>query len=188
MELLGETAAFSIAFFLMLVGLVGVVLPVVPGLALIWLGSLVFAIVEGFSRIGPYAFGLLTMLAIIGITADVWMAQLGAKLGGAVFRSQLVGLMGGVLGALLLPLLGGVLETLLGPALGSVLGTALAAGGAAIGSVLGVLGAEYHRLGEWRTASRAGCGWLIGWLASTLFQLVMGGLMMALFLWQAFSS
>jgi uncharacterized protein YqgC (DUF456 family) len=187
LELLGETAAFTVAFFLMLVGLVGIILPVIPGLVLIWFGSLIFAIAEGFSRVGPGAFALLTLLAIIGISADIWMAQLGAKLGGATFRSQLVGLAGGVLGAVLIPLLGGLIEALLGPVFGGVLGTVLAALGAAIGSVIGVLAAEYHRLGEWRRASRAGCGWLAGWLASTIFQLVMGGLMIVLFLWQAFS-
>ncbi len=187
MGLLGETAAFSFALFLMLVGLVGIILPVIPGLVLIWLGSLIFALVEGFSSIGPGAFALLTLLAIIGISADVWMAQLGAKLGGATFRSQLVGLGGGIAGAVLIPLSGGLIETLLGPALGGVLGTVLAALGAAIGSVIGVLVAEYHRLGEWRQASRAGCGWLAGWLASTVFQVVIGGVMIGLFLWHAFA-
>jgi len=187
LELLGETAAFTVALFLMLVGLVGVILPVIPGLVLIWVGSLIFAVVEGFSSVGPGGFALLTFLAIIGISADIWMAQLGAKLGGATFRSQLIGLGGGILGAVLIPLLGGLIETLLGPILGGVLGTVLAALGAAIGSVIGVLAAEYQRLGEWRRASRAGCGWLAGWLASTIFQVVIGGLMIALFLWQAFS-
>lgn len=187
MGLIGETAAFSVAFFLMLAGLVGIILPVVPGLVLIWLGALIFAIAEGFTRIGPWSFLLLTLVAIIGITADIWMAQLGARLGGASFRSQLVGLAGGFLGALLLPALGGLTETLLGPAAGGLLGTLFAAIGAAIGSVVGVLAAEYHRLREWRGASRAGCGWLLGWLASTVFQLAAGGLMIALFLWQAFA-
>ena len=187
MELLGETAAFTVAFFLMLVGMVGIILPVVPGLVLIWLGSLMFAIVEGFSSVGPGAFVLLTLLAIIGISADIWMAQLGAKLGGATFRSQLVGLAGGILGAVLIPLLGGLVEGLLGPVVGGLLGTVLAALGAAIGSVVGVLAAEYHRLGEWGKASRAGCGWIVGWLASTVFQFMVGGLMVVFFLWQAFA-
>lgn len=187
MSLLGETAAFSAALFLMLVGLLGVILPVVPGLALIWLGALIFAIVDSFSRISPLVFVFLTVLTIVGISAEIWMTQLGAKFGGATFKSQLVGLAGGVAGALLIPLMGGVFEVLLGPVLGGILGAILAALGAVIGSIVGVLGAEYHRLKEWNPAFKAGCGWLLGWLASVIFQLSVGASMIGIFLWKAFA-
>ena len=187
MGLLGETAALWVALFLMLVGLLGVILPIVPGLVLIWLGALVFAIVEGFSRISPLVFGFLTVLTIVGISAEIWMTQLGAKFGGATFKSQLAGLAGGVAGVLLVPLMGGVFEVLLGPILGGILGVILAALGAVIGSIAGVLGAEYHRLKEWNPAFRAGCGWLLGWLVSVIFQFSVGVLMIGIFLWQVFT-
>lgn len=184
---LGETAAFTIAFFVMLVGLLGVILPVIPGLILIWLGALGFAIAEKFQSIGPLSFLALTLLAILGISADIWMTQLGARLGGAVLKSQLMGLAGGVVGALLGPTLGGLAELVLGPVLGPVLGGILAALGAVIGSIVGVLAAEYRRLGDWHQAFRGGCGWLLGWLASIFFQFLIGGAMIAIFLWQAFA-
>ena len=187
MGLLGEAAAFSAAVFLMLVGLLGVILPVIPGLVLVWLGALIFALADKFSTITPLTFIGLSALAIIGISAEIWMAQLGAKMGGATFKSQLVGLVGGVLGALLIPLIGSLLEALLGPVLGGILAGILAALGAVIGSILGVLGAEYYRLREWNQAFRAGCGWLLGWFASTVFQLFVGALMIVIFLWQAYS-
>ena len=187
MGLLGETAAFTVAVFLMLIGLLGVILPVIPGLILVWVGALIFAIVDKFSIITPWTFLGLSLLAILGISAEIWMTQLGAKMGGATFKSQLVGLVVGVFGALLIPLLGGLLEVLLGPLLGGILAGIFAALGAVIGSILGVLGAEYYRLREWNQALRAGCGWLLGWLASTLFQLFIGALMIILFLWQAYS-
>ena len=171
MELLGQTAAFSTAILVMLIGLVGIILPVLPGLILIWLAALGFAIVEHFARIDPWTFGVLTLLAIVGVSADVWMSQLGARLGGATTKSQLVGLLGGVIGALLFLVFGGISAGL----------------GAFIGSIAGVLLAEYLRLKEWQPALRAGGGWLLGWLASTIFQLTMGGLMILLFVWQAFS-
>ncbi len=187
MDLFGEAAAFTAAVFLMLVGLLGVILPVIPGLVLVWVGALIFALVDKFSIIAPWTFIGLSVLAILGISAEIWMTQLGAKMGGATFKSQLVGLMGGILGALLIPLLGGLLEALLGPLLGGILAGILAAFGAVIGSIIGVLGAEYYRLREWNQAFRAGCGWLLGWVASTLFQLFIGALMIILFLWQAYS-
>jgi uncharacterized protein YqgC (DUF456 family) len=187
MGLFGEAAAFTAAVFLMLVGLLGVILPVIPGLVLVWVGVLIFALVDKFAIITPWIFIGLSALAILGISAEIWMAQLGAKMGGATFKSQLVGLVGGVLGALLIPLLGGLIEALLGPVLGGILAGILAALGAVIGSIVGVLGAEYYRLREWNQAFRAGCGWLLGWVTSTLFQLFIGALMIILFLWQAYS-
>jgi len=170
MNLFAEVTAFSIAILVMFVGLVGVILPVVPGLALIWLGALGFAVVENFASIDLFSFIFLTLLAIVGVSADIWMTQLGARLGGATFRSQLVGLAGGVIGALLFAVLGGISAGL----------------GAVLGSIAGVLGAEYYRSKNWEQALKSGGGWLLGWLASTCFQFVIGGLMIAIFLWQAF--
>jgi len=167
---LGETAAFTAALFVMLVGLVGIILPVVPGLALIWLGALGFAIAEKFASIDPLAFAFLTLLALVGVTADIWMTQLGAKLGGASFKSQLMGLVGGLVGALAFLVFGGLSAGL----------------GAIIGSVAGVLAAEYIRFKDWNKAIKSGLGWLLGWLASTIFQFMIGGVMIAIFLWQAF--
>ena len=170
MQLLGQTAAFSTAILLMLVGLIGIILPVLPGLVLVWLGALVYALVENFSSIDPWTFGALTLLLLVGVTADIWMSQLGAKLSGATLKSQLIGLVGGVVGAVACLIFGG-----------------LAAGvGAIIGSIAGVLLAEYLRLKDWGQALRAGGGWLAGWLASTLFQLTLGGVMIAIFVWQVF--
>lgn len=170
MEILGETAAFSAALLIMLVGLVGVILPVVPGLVLIWLGALGFAIVEKFATLGPLALVLLSVMTIVGVTAEVWMSQLGAKIGGASLRAQLVGLAGGLVGALIFLLIGGLSAPI----------------GAVLGSIAGVFGAEWVRLKEWKKAFRAGSGWLLGWLASMLFQFVIGGLMIVVFLWHVF--
>ncbi len=170
MSILGQTAAFTTALIVMLVGLVGIVLPVVPGLALIWLGALGFALVEDFASVDPLTFGFLTLLALIGVTADIWMTQLGAKLGGASFKSQLIGLAGGVVGALAFLVFGGISAGL----------------GAALGSVVGVLAAEYLRLRDWHKALKSGAGWLVGWLASTAFQLAIGGVIIVVFVWQAF--
>ena len=170
MGLLGETAAFTTALFLMLVGLVGVVLPVVPGLILIWLGALGFAVVEQFARIDPITFVFLTLLAISGISADVWMTRLGAQMGGASTRAQLMGTLTGIVGAALFFVFGGISAGL----------------GALLGSVVGVFGYEYLRTRAWGPALKSGAGWLVGWLASTLVQLIIGGGMIVIFLWQAF--
>jgi len=170
LDVLSETAAFAIAMMVMIIGLVGVILPVVPGLVLIWLGALGFAIAERFASIDPLTFALITIMIFIGVSADIWMTQLGARLGGASFRSQLMGVAGGIIGALLFLVFGGISAGL----------------GAIIGSIAGVFGAEWVRFRDWGRAVRSGTGWLLGWIASTLLQLAVGGLVIALFLWQAF--
>jgi len=170
----------------MLLGLIGIILPVIPGLILIWLGAFGFALAEKFASIDPLAFIFLSVLTIIGVTAEIWMSQLGAKWGGATFKSQLIGLAGGVVGALLVPVLAGLLETLLGPVFGPILAGLLAIFGAAVGSVIGVLGAEYYRLKDRKKAVKAGCGWFMGWLASMIFQFAVGAVIIIIFVWQAF--
>ncbi|MEJ2736502.1 MAG: DUF456 domain-containing protein, partial [Anaerolineae bacterium] len=56
--------------------------------------------------------------------------------------------------------------------------------GAILGAILGVLLTEIIRVGDWRQALKAGSGWMIGWLLSTVFQLGMGLIMVAVFVWQ----
>lgn len=170
MSLFGQTAALTVALFVMLIGLVGVILPILPGLILVWLGALGYALVEGFDTIDPLTFVALTILAVVGISADIWMTQLGAKFGGASTRSQLLGLAGGLVGAIGFFFLGGVTAGI----------------GALIGSVAGVFLGEYWRYADWNKALRSGAGWLLGWLASVILQFVIGGAMIALFVWQVF--
>jgi uncharacterized protein len=170
MSLFGQTAALTVALFFMLVGLVGVILPVLPGLALVWLGILGYALVESFAAIDPLTFVVLTVLAVVGTTADIWMTQLGAKLGGASWRSQILGLAGGLAGAILFFFLGGV----------------SAGFGALIGSIAGVFVGEYWRYENWNRAFRSGAGWLVGWLTSMIFQFIIGAVMIAIFVWQVF--
>lgn len=170
LEALGQAAAFSLALVVMFIGLIGVILPVLPGIVLIWLAVLGYAIYEGFQSIDVLSFIALTFLALVGITADIWMSQLGAKLGGAGIKSQLAGMVGGIVGALALLFING-----------------FSAGvGAVIGSIAGVLAAEYHNAKEWPAALKAGAGWFLGWIASTIFQFVIGGIIIAIFVWQAF--
>jgi uncharacterized protein YqgC (DUF456 family) len=154
----------------MLIGLVGVILPVLPGLILVWIGILAYALVENFASIDPLTFAALTLLALVGISADIWMSQLGARLGGANWRSQLIGLAGGIVGAVIFLFFGGISVGL----------------GALIGSVAGVFLGEYWRYQDWHKAFRSGGGWLLGWLASVVFQLIIGGTMIAVFVWQVF--
>ena len=161
--------AFWVALVLMLVGLIGVFVPLVPGVGLIWLIALIYALTERFAAIDALTFVALTILGAIGFSADLWMSQIGAKVGGASVWSLLSGLLMGVIGA--------------------VVGFAFlgvgALPGAAIGAGLGVFLAELYQRRDWRGALQASGGWLIGCTLSGGVQFLIGALMIVIFTWQA---
>ncbi len=161
--------AFWVAFMMMIVGLLGVALPIIPGTGFMWIVVLIYAIAERFATIDVFSFIVLTVLGLGGATADVWMSQLGAKVGGASLWSVVCSLLGALLGGLVGLLFAGV---------GAV-------PGALIGSVAGVLLNEYRQRGKWREAWQATLGLVVGFTLSSLVQLVIGVLMIVIFVWQA---
>ncbi|HET91259.1 MAG TPA: DUF456 domain-containing protein [Chloroflexi bacterium] len=160
--------AFWLALVMMLIGLLGVILPVVPGVGFIWIVVLVYAIAEQFATIDIITFLVLTVLGAIGFSADLWMSQVGAKAGGASPWSLLVGLLTGLVGAII----------------GLVFFGVGAIPGAVIGAVGGVIVAEWHRHEDWNEAFKVGGSWLAGCALSGLVQLIIGILMVLLFVWQ----
>jgi uncharacterized protein YqgC (DUF456 family) len=161
--------AFWVAAVAMAIGLIGVILPVVPGVGLIWIVILIYALAERFATIDWITFAVLTVLGAIGVSADLWMSQVGAKAGGASPWSLLVGL-----------LLGGI-----GAIVGSLFFGIGAIPGAIIGAVVGVVIAEWHRREDWNEAFRVGGGWLAGCALSGVVQLIIAILMVLIFVWQA---
>jgi len=150
------------------VGLVGTLIPALPGIELIWLAALVYAVAERFATIDPLTFAALTALAAIGITANIWASHLGSRLGGASWQALLAGLGLGALGFIIGLFVGGV---------GAV-------PGGLIGALAGVLLMEYRRRKDWRGAARAGTGWLVGCLLSGFIQMAVGIVMILIFVWQ----
>ncbi len=135
-------------------GVFAAVLPVVPGPALVWFAAVIYALLTGFSEIGPLPIILLTLLMILGSTTNLWMSALGVKVTGGSFWSVLGGTVGMLIGLILFfPL------------------------GALIGAVVGALGIELLRSGDLRKALRIGggtcSGFLLGVIAEFLIALVM---------------
>jgi uncharacterized protein YqgC (DUF456 family) len=150
-----------VALVLMFIGLLGVILPLVPGILLVYLAALLYAVIEGFAKIGPITLAVLTVLAVVGVTADIWVSSLGAKVGGASVWALLGGLVLGLVGLIFFSLPGAI-----------------------VGAVAGVIAVEMWRVGDWQKVLKSGGGWLIGWLLSTVVQLSIALIMIAIFLWQ----
>lgn len=158
MPLLLDSLGFGLAIGFMLLGLIGVVVPIIPGTLLIWLSTLVYAVATQFDVITPGAFAGLTLLAFITGTADLWLPLLGARGTGAGRRGLLFGVVGSLVGLLV----GSLPGSLIGYALGIIIG-------------------EYSRQNDWRLAVRASLGGLAGWGVATAVQLGGGLLMIIIF-------
>ncbi|MFC2023846.1 DUF456 domain-containing protein [Chloroflexota bacterium] len=155
------TVALVLALIVMLVGVIGTVVPVIPGTVLIFLAALVYAVLDGFQTVGWPSLIVLGLLTVVATTADIWASGVGARLGGASGWSVVAGLVGGLLGFLLFTLPGAIL-----------------------GAIAGVLGSEIVRVRDWKLALKAGSGWLVGWILSTVVQLGAGLTMVAIFVYQ----
>lgn len=156
-----NTIVLVVTFVIMLAGIAGTVLPILPGTVLILLGALFYAAVEGFQIVGWPTLLVLAVLTVIATTADIWAGGLGARAGGASGWSLLAGMVGGLVGLVFFSLPGAI-----------------------AGTVLGVLIGELVRVRDWRKALKAGGGWAAGWLLSVAIQLGLGLVMVAIFVWQ----
>jgi uncharacterized protein YqgC (DUF456 family) len=84
-------------------GVLGTLVPVLPGLALVWVACLVYGIVEGFGMVGWIAFGLISVLTAIGSVASVRMTARDTAQIGVTGSQQLVAVVFGLVGLWLIP-------------------------------------------------------------------------------------
>jgi uncharacterized protein YqgC (DUF456 family) len=133
-------ALWLLAAVLVVVGIVGTVLPALPGALLVFAGLALAAWADGFAHVGPLALTGLGVLAALTYAVDFAATALGAKKLGASRRA----LVGAALGALV-GLFFGLPGVLLGPFIGAVLGELseqrdlVRAGRAGLGAWLGLL-------------------------------------------------
>lgn len=147
------TALVAIA---MAVGLIGTVVPVLPGLLLIWAAALVFGLFAGFGTVGVVAMALLTMLLAVGMAMSYVLPKRAGERGGAATSSLRLGMVGAIVGFFVIPVLG-----------------------LPIGGALGVLVGEYSRLGQWPAAWAATRKVLAGFGLAVLAEFTTGVVMVA---------
>jgi uncharacterized protein YqgC (DUF456 family) len=83
MEPWQSALAFWIPLIFMLVGLFGLIIPIFPGLVVIWLSALFFGLVVGFDTLGIIIFILITLGMVAGSLVDNFLMGAGARVGGA---------------------------------------------------------------------------------------------------------
>jgi uncharacterized protein len=131
---------------LVVVGLVGLLLPGLPGMPLVFLGAVAVAAADGFVRVGVLSLVAIALLALAGSVVDYAASVLGARRAGA----SRWGLAGAVLG-LVVGLFFGLPGLILGPGIGAVT-------------------LEYARDQEFRRAAKAGAGVFVGFLLGTVLK------------------
>jgi len=105
------------AVLLVGLGLVGLVLPGLPGAPLVLMGLVAAAWAENFTYVGLWTLLIITFLAGLTYAVDFWAAIFGAKKFGASKRAIIGALIGVVVGLFL-----GFAGVIFGPFIGAVIG------------------------------------------------------------------
>ena len=128
-----------LAALLVVVGVVGLVLPGLPGAPLVFAGLLLAAWAENFAYVGAGTLVVLALLAAATLVVDFLASAVGARRFGASPRAALGAALGGLVG-----LFFGLPGLVVGPFLGAVAGELTArrslgeAGRAGVGATLGL--------------------------------------------------
>lgn len=157
-----NTLLWVLAVGLMMVGLAGTILPMMPGVPLVFAGILLAAWIDGFSRVGVPTLIVLGVLTLLSFLLEYAAAALGAKRAGAS-RQAITGAAIGTFAGLFFGLPG----LLVGPFAGAAIGELVARGGASRAVGVGV--------GAW-------IGFAIGSIAKLAIAFTMIGVFVAVYL------
>ncbi len=135
-----EIVLYILGALALVAGLAGVVLPVIPGSALLVGGALLVGWADGFTRVSGWT---VAVCAVIGVA--IWAVDFAA----------------GVLGA---KAFGASKWAVIGSAVGLVVGLFLGLPGIVLGPAIGALAFEYMRDPNFERALRAGTGAFVGFV------------------------
>ena len=141
----------------MLVGLLGLIIPIFPGLVIIWIGSLAYVLKTGFEFPAWLMFSILTVIMIVGSLLDNFVMGKQAHKQGASWLSIVLAILFGIVGAFIIPIIGGFL-----------------------GAILALFIAEWIRRKNWRDAINATTGLAIGCGWAVVLRFILGVVMIAL--------
>lgn len=163
-------AAQIVGYLLIVLGLIGAMTPILPGPLLIWLGALVWAWGDGFSRVGWPTLVVMGVLAAAAWLSDLLLSTLVTRRAGASWKSIGGAMAGGLLGGLFLSAL---------PVIGTL-------AGALLGALLGLWLVEYNDKRNAQAAWAALRAYLSSILLSMVLEVIIALWMVSIFVWQAF--
>ena len=98
-----------LVYLIMAVGLFGMVLPIYPGVVIIWAAMLLHALATGFAVLEIWVLVVITLLMIAGSLVDNFLMGGKARQAGASWLSIGGALLGGVVGTFAFPPIGGII-------------------------------------------------------------------------------
>ncbi len=143
------TLWWTITLLLMAVGLVGTVLPLLPGTTIILAAAILHRIMLGPAHsIGWWTIGALSALTLLSFAVELLSGSLGAKWFGATKWGAIGGIIGGIAG-LFFGLIGVFVGPLIGVLIGELLGgkSLLPAGKSTWGTLLGTTAGMLAKVG-----------------------------------------
>ena len=143
---------------LVVIGIIGTVMPALPGAPVVFVGLLIAAWAEGFQKVGWFTLSVLAVLTLLSFVVEFLASSLGAKRVGASWAALFCAAAGAIVG-----LFFGLPGFILGPFVGAVAG-------------------EYAARRNWRQASRVGLGTWIGMLLGIAGKLTLVFTMVGIFL------
>ena len=149
---------YLVAGALVVIGLLGVVLPALPGLPLVFAGMWLAAWAGGYAEVGVGTIIMLAVLTLLSLGVDIIAALMGAKRVGA---SRLA---------------------LLGAAIGTVVGLFMGFVGILVGPFVGALVGEFLHGRKLDMAARVGVGTWLGIVFAAVLKLALGFAMLGIFL------
>ncbi len=112
-------------YLLLALGLVGSVIPVIPGPLIIWLGAFLWAMGDNFETVGWPLLILLGLMALTAWGADLMFSTVLSRRAGASWKSIGGAIVGGIVGGILLggspPILGSLFGAIFGAMVGMYL-------------------------------------------------------------------
>lgn len=149
---------WTFAVLLGIVGLLGLVLPVLPGAPILFAGLLLAAWADDFAYVGAQTLIVLGVMALLTYVVDFLATALGARKFGASNRAIVGAVLGGLVGVIF-----GLPGLLLGPFIGAVVG-------------------ELSVQRDFKTAGLAGLGASLGLALGAAAKLALGFGMVGIFL------
>ncbi len=147
-----------ISAILMLIGLAGVVLPILPGLPVAWVGLFIFAYGTGFQYLSPQ-----TVLIFLGLTiASMFLEFILPLIGAKYYHASKYGIIGATVGMFIGPFAIGPLGIVIGPLVGAIVG-------------------EYYRHRQSKQALKSGFGVFAGFIFAMIVKLGISLSMLAIF-------
>jgi uncharacterized protein len=144
-----ERDVVLIVAVVMALGAAGTIVPLLPGLSLIWAAALAYGISQGFGAVGVAAFATMSALAMGATVAGYVVPQRRASRSGASTSSVWLGVAGAAVGFFVVPVVG-----------------------LALGGVLGIYVGEHLRTRDAGEAWQATWATLVGFGVAALVQFV----------------